>query len=102
MELHELLVVLDDRTGHLLGKSLRQRATQIAARFLDAFVAGEFLGHGSIPHSRHPEPLPPLACSTCRKTVPSGARSPLRSLSARHPTSFLWRGKSTAQGLVGS
>src|SRR6516165_4742132 len=100
MEFHELLVVLDDRTGHLLGKSLRQRATQMAARFLDAFVAGEFLGHGSIPHC-HPKPLPPPTC-TCRKTVPSAPRSSLRSLSARHPASFLWRGKSTVQGVVGS
>src|SRR5215469_9999617 len=65
MELYELLVVLDDRTSHLLGKSLRQRATQIAARFLDAFVAGEFVGHGPIliiapaPFGYRPVPLVP-------------------------------------------
>ena len=44
VELHELLVVLDDRAGDLLGQVLRERAAQIAARFLDAFVAREFLG----------------------------------------------------------
>jgi hypothetical protein len=45
VELHQLLIVFDDPARDLLGKALRQRATQIAARFLDALVARELLGH---------------------------------------------------------
>jgi len=48
VELHELLVVFRDRAGDLFGQSLRQRAAQILARFLDTLVAGEFFGHRSI------------------------------------------------------
>ena len=45
VELHQLRVVLDDGAGDLLAQALGQRAAQIVARFLDALVARQFVGH---------------------------------------------------------
>ena len=45
VELHQLLIVLDDRAGDLLAQALLERAAQIVARFLDALVARQFVGH---------------------------------------------------------
>ena len=51
MEFHELLIVLDDRAGNFLGEALGERAAQVIARLLDAFVAREFFWHGSVLNS---------------------------------------------------
>ena len=42
VEFHQLRVILDDGAGDFLAQALGQGAAQIGARFLDAFVAGEF------------------------------------------------------------
>ena len=48
VEFDELLVVLHDRAGNILAQALLKRAAQIIARFLDALVARDGVGHHSL------------------------------------------------------
>ena len=46
VELHQLLVVLDDGAGDFLAQAFGQRAAQIVARLFDALIARTVVGHG--------------------------------------------------------
>src|SRR5215470_12181128 len=48
VELHELSIVLDDRTGDVLTQAFGEGAAQVLTRFLDVFVARKVSSHGFV------------------------------------------------------